>query len=214
MFLNRPEAGKLLANALHHYFGKDVIVLALPRGGVPVAAEIAFALKAPLDLIFAHKIGHPLQEEYAIAAVSEGGAMVGHPEELEQVDKKWLEEEKEKTYKKMMLQRKLYLQERKKPDLKDRVVILVDDGVATGLTLLAAIFEVKQFAPAKLVIAVPVAPQNTADKIKEQVDELIALQVDQDGLFLGSVGAYYQEFPQVQDQEVIELLKQNKQINL
>lgn len=211
MFFNRQEAGKLLAEALKSHLGEDVVVLALPRGGVPVASPISFALKAPLDLIFAHKIGHPLQKEYAIAAITEGGHMVGHEEELKRVDKGWLEKEKEKTFQNMKRQRSLYLQERKKPVLKDKIVILVDDGVATGLTLLAAILEVKQLNPKKLIIAVPIAPKNTAEKIKKQVDELVALKVDEDELFLGAVGAYYEEFVQVQDQEVIDLLKKNKQ---
>lgn len=211
MFLNRREAGNLLAKALEHYLGRDVVVLALPRGGVPIAAQIALALKAPLDLIFSHKIGHPLQNEYAIAAITEEGQMVGHIEELNRVDKEWLAREKEKTFQKMKLQRKLYLKGRKKPDLKDKIVILVDDGVATGLTLLAAILEVKQLNPKKLVVAVPIAPKNTADEIRKRVDELVVLQIDEDRLFLGAVGAYYQEFDQVEDEEVVDVMKQVEQ---
>lgn len=210
-FLNRKEAGQLLAKALLPYLGQDVVVLGLPRGGVVLAAAIAFTLKAPLDLVFAHKIGHPFQPEYAIAAISEAGDVIGNLEELKKVDKEWLEKEKEKIFLTMKQRRKLYLQEKEKLVLTDKIAIIVDDGVATGWTLLAAILEVKHLHPKKIIVAVPIAPKNTADKIRKQVDELVALQIDSDERFLGAVGAYYQEFYQVEDQEVIDLLQQNRQ---
>lgn len=205
VFLDRKQAGQMLAKALTSYADKNVIVLALPRGGVVLGLEIALALKAPLNLLFAHKIGHPLHTEYAIAAISEGGEVVGNEQELSLIDKKWLEEKKRITLETMKEKRKFYLKNRKKPDLDNKTVILVDDGVATGLTLFSAILELKQAHPKKIVIAVPVVSKSTAVKIQEQVDALVALQIEVS--FLGSVGSYYKNFPQVEDAEVISLLE-------
>lgn len=206
MFKDRREAGVKLGEALLPYRSEDVIVLAIPRGGVVLAYEIAKALSAPLDLIFAHKIGHPLQEEYAIAAISEEGHLIGHAKELEHVTPEWLETEKQKTLMEIKRKRNLYLKGRKKPDLKDKVVIIVDDGIATGLTLRAAILEAKHAKPKKLIVATAVAPKSTADSIKKDVDEFVALTIDPEDKFLGSVGAYFESFHQVTDNEVINLL--------
>ncbi len=120
MFKDRKEAGTGLAKALDKYRNEDLIVLAIPRGGIVLAYEIAKFLNAPLDLIFAHKIGHPGFEEYAIAAVSESGFLVGHPGELASVKKEWLENEKAKIISEISHRRKLYLKGREKPILKDK----------------------------------------------------------------------------------------------
>lgn len=205
-FKDRRDAGIRLGKLLLPYRNEDVIVLAIPRGGIVLAHEIAKALGAPLDLIFAHKIGHPLQEEYAIAAISEEGYVVGHPEESQHISQEWLEKEKRKTLIEIQRRRQLYLQGRKKPALTNKIVILVDDGIATGLTLRAAILEAKHAKPKKLIVATPVSPKSTADSIKKDVDEFVALTIDPDAQFLGAVGAYYETFPQVEDQEVINLL--------
>lgn len=206
-FKDRTEAGKLLAQKLLAYKGKNTVVLGLPRGGVVLAKEIASLLECSLDLLFAHKIGHPLQEEYAIAAISESGYMVGNEGELALVDAKWLEEEKKKVLSKMQMQRTLYLKGRKPTDLKNKTIILVDDGVATGLTFFAAVEEAKHLDPPKLLIAVPIIPQMTAQRLSEKVDALVALCIEPNTHFLGSVGAYYDLFPQISDATVIQLLK-------
>lgn len=206
-FKDRQEAGKLLAKALMKYKDEDVIIYALPRGGVVVAAEIAKSLKAPLELILAHKIGHPYQTEYAIAAVSEGGHTVGNPREVHSIDKKWFESEKNHQMNEIKRKRTLYLKGRKEIPVKDKVAILVDDGIATGLTMEAGILELKHHQPKKIVVAVPVAPKSTADLIKTQADEFIGLEVPENYHFLGAVGAYYQNFSQTEDEEVIEILE-------
>ncbi|PIS00697.1 MAG: phosphoribosyl transferase [Chlamydiae bacterium CG10_big_fil_rev_8_21_14_0_10_35_9] len=206
LFKNRKEAGYLLAKALESYREQDLIVLGLPRGGVLVASEIASFLKAPLDLAFARKIGHPLQEEYAIAAVSENGYLVGNSRELEITDKKWLEEEKEKAIAEIKRRRSTYLPQRPQPVLTDKIVIIADDGIATGLTLQAAIQDIKSQQPKKVIVAVPVSPKSTAELIADQVDEFVCFQTDPDYLFLGGISAYYEDFHQVSDREILDIL--------
>jgi predicted phosphoribosyltransferase len=204
MFKDRKDAGQRLSQLLLPYRSEDVIVLAIPRGGIVLAHEIAKALNAPLDLLFAHKIGHPLQEEFAIAAISEEGYLVGNPEEY--ASPEWLENAKQKALLEIKRRRNFYLKGRKKPNLVNKVVILVDDGIATGLTLKAALLEVKQAKPKKLIVATAVAPKSTADSIKNEVDAFVALTIDPDSQFLGAVGAYFENFPPVEDQEVMNLL--------
>ncbi len=204
MFKDRRDAGQRLSKLLLPYRSEDVIVLAIPRGGIVLAHEIAKALNAPLDLLFAHKIGHPLQEEFAIAAISEDGYLVGNPEEY--ASPEWLENAKQKALLEIKRRRNFYLKGRKKPNLVNKVVILVDDGIATGLTLKAALLEVKQAKPKKLIVATAVAPKSTADSIKNEVDAFVALTIDPDSQFLGAVGAYFENFPPVEDQEVMNLL--------
>jgi len=203
---DRTEAGIRLSKLLLPYRHEDVIVLAIPRGGVVLGYEIAKALKAPLDLIFAHKIGHPLQEEFAIAAISEEGYVVGDPKQFQNVNQKWLENEKQKVLTEMKRRRNLYLKGKPKSNLTNKTVILVDDGIATGLTLRAAILEVKHAKPKKIIVATAVAPKSTAESIKNDVDEFVALIIDPDSQFLGAVGAYFDAFPQVEDQAVMKLL--------
>lgn len=206
-FKNRQEAGKLLAQALIKYKGDDVVVYALPRGGVVTAAEIAKALNAPLDLILAHKIGHPYHPEYAIAAVSENGYIVGTERELQSLDKKWFETEKKHQMMELKRKREKYLKGKKEIPLENKIAILVDDGIATGLTMQAGILELKHRHPKKIVVAVPVAPKSTAELLKSQADEFIGLEVPEDFNFLGAVGAYYEDFSQTEDEEVIKILQ-------
>ena len=162
-FKNRAEAGRLLAKALSHYAGQDVAVYALPRGGVVTAAEIAQRLHAPLDLVIARKIGHPRAPEYAIAAIAEDGHMVANDEELEMVDAAWLEEEKASQRSEAKRRRVMYLGDRPPIPAEGKVAILVDDGVATGLTDLAAVRAVRKRGAARVVVAVPVgAPPSLA----------------------------------------------------
>src|SRR3989344_4029036 len=189
-FKDRPEAGRLLARALKKYKGKDVIVYALPRGGVVTALEIARYLHAPLDLIIARKIGHPYSPEYAIAAIAENGHIVSERGELASVDEKWLTEAIERERQEVTRRRKKYLKKIKEISAKGKIAILVDDGVATGLTLRVGIVELIHRHPKKIVVAVPVIQKSTANIIKAEADELVTLQRPSDDKFLGAVGAY------------------------
>lgn len=206
-FTDRTEAGQLLADKLKKYKDKDIVVYALPRGGVVTALEIAKYLDAPLDLVITRKIGHPYQPEYAIAAVAENGHIVGTQSELESVDKKWLKEEIERQKQEAKRRRKKYLAGREKREVHGKVAILVDDGIATGLTMRAGIKELQHRHPKKIVIAVPVIPQSTSAVLKKEKSEVIALDVPPDDKFLGAVGSYYEDFSPVEDEEVIAILK-------
>lgn len=199
-FINRSDAGKQLAELLKKYKNQDVIVYALPRGGVVVAYEIAKALKAPLDLIFAHKIGHPYHAEYAVGAVTESGLVFAEEPE-------YIEEEAKKRQMDLMKQRrKLYLKGRPPLPAEGKTAIIVDDGVATGRTLKAGILELRKMNPETIVVAVPVAPESTLNELASLADEAVCLLTPSDGAYLGAVGAYYLHFGQVEDEEVIALL--------
>ncbi len=204
-FHNRKEAGKLLADALIKYRGEEVIVYALPRGGVVLGYEVANALNAPLDLLIARKIAHPASPEYAIAAVTESGEMSVSEPELALLDKKWFREAAEKQREEAKRRRVKYLGDRSSAETAGKTAIIVDDGLATGLTMEAGIKELKKLHPKKIVVAVPVAPADTKIKISKMVDEIIVLCTPE--IFLGAVGNYYTEFPQVEDEEVIRLMK-------
>lgn len=210
LFKNRKEAGKLLASALKKYKGKDVIVYCLPRGGVVTGLEIARYLNAPLDLIITRKIGHPNDFEYALAAVAKNGHIVATRNELTSVDGKWLKEEIEKQRLEAVRRGKKYLHGRSAISAKGKIAILVDDGVATGLTLRVGIIELKHRNPSKLIVAVPIIPKSVAQVIESETDELIALEIPSDDKFLGSVGAYYEDFSQVEDQYVVGILNRHK----
>jgi predicted phosphoribosyltransferase len=205
MFADRKEAGRELAQRLFAYKGKDVVVYALPRGGVPVAYEISQALSAPLDLVITRKIGHPHNPEYAICAVSESGEMECDEFERKRIGAAWLREEAARQVAEAKRRRDAYLG-RESISPKGKIAIIVDDGVATGLSISLAIREIKKQNPARVVVAVPVIPVDTAETLKIAADELVALEVGKP--FLGSIGAYYREFPQVEDEEVIRLLKE------
>lgn len=212
-FKNRRDAGRMLAQALMKYKDQDVVVFALPRGGVVTAEEIAKALNAPLDLILAHKIGHPYHSEYAIAAISESGQIVGNPREMQAVDKKWFESEKIHQMMEIKRKRKEYLKGKKEIPVKDKIAILVDDGIATGLTMQVGILELKQRHPKKIVVAVPVSPRSTANLLKTMADEFVGIEVPEDYDFLGAVGAYYADFSQTEDDEVIQILENHSSTN-
>lgn len=205
-FENREDAGRQLSQLLKKYKNMPVVVYALPRGGVPVAAEISRFLEAPIDLIFAHKIGHPYQPEYAIAAISESGHMIGPSLEIaESLGNDWLELQKTDQLNEIKRKREKYLKGRNNISVENKIAILVDDGIATGLTMIVGINELKDRHPKKIVVAVPVAPRRTSNLIKTIVDDFVGIEVD-DYDFLGAVGAYYKEFTQVDDDEVIEIL--------
>lgn len=205
IFANRAEAGRLLAKELSRYKGKDVVVCGLPRGGVVPAVEIGRYLNAPVDLVIVRKIGYPGVPEYAIGAIAEDGHMLGS-EELETVDPSWLEREKKRQREEARRRREKYLGGKPSISVEGKIAILVDDGVATGLTLRVGIVELRHRRPKKLVVAVPVLPQSTAARIRPEVDELVALQIPRDTEYLGAVGAYYEDFSPVEDEEVIALM--------
>jgi len=204
-FKDRAEAGRLLAQALETYQGQDVVVYALPRGGVVTALEIAKFLKAPLDLIIVRKIGHPTQPEYAIAAVSDND-MIGNEDEIRDVDEKWLKEKIAEERLEIKRRQKNYLQGKKEISIAGKIAIIVDDGIATGLTMRVAVKELKNRHPQKIVVAVPVTPTSTAEILQKETSEVVALDKPKDEEYLGSVGSYYTDFPQVEDDEVINVL--------
>lgn len=206
-FKDRAEAGRLLAYKLKKYEGKNVVVYALPRGGVITALEIAKYLNAPLDLIITRKIGHPYNPEYAIAATAENGHIVGTERELKSVDEEWLKEEIERQRFEAKRRREKYLQGKAEVPVEGKIAILVDDGIATGLTMRVGIMELKHRHPKKIVVAVPIVPKTTAARLKDEAEELVSLDIPSDDAFLGAVGAYYGEFSPVEDEEVIAVLK-------
>jgi predicted phosphoribosyltransferase len=207
LFRDRTEAGRLLAARLEQYAGKpDVMVLALPRGGVPVAYEVARALPAPMDVFIVRKLGVPGQEELAMGAVATGGVRVlndqvvkglGIPEYMIDAVVKWETEE-------LKRRERLYRGDRPPPDVRGKTVILVDDGLATGSTMLAAARALRQQGPARIVVAVPVAAPDTCELLKADVDEVVCAVTPEP---FYAVGLWYRDFSQTTDEEVRELLE-------
>lgn len=206
IFKNREEAGEKLAILIEKFEGKDVVVYALPRGGVVIGAEIAHALNAPLDLIITRKIGHPNQQEYAVGAVAENGQAIFDDTAISDIDKNYLVSETERQKLEARRRREVYLKGKKSIPCEGKIAILVDDGIATGLTIKAAIRELKMhYQPKKIVVAVPVAPFDIIQEIETQENvEVVALEIPEQ--FFGAIGSYYQNFPPVTDEEVINLL--------
>lgn len=207
IYENRSDAGKRLARELAGYKSQEPVILALPRGGVPVGAEIAKALDAPLDLILVRKLGVPMQPELAMGAVIDGAephvvrnediiALLAMPEEeFEQICARELAE--------IERRRKLYLADRPRAELRDRVVIVVDDGIATGATVRAALEAIRRKGPRKLVLAVPVAPTSTLNELESEAGEIVCLQRFEP---FYAIGLYYTDFHQISDREVIAIL--------
>jgi len=208
LFKNREDAGKQLAAALEKYRGEDIVVFALPRGGVVPAVAIANRLDAPLDLILTKKIGHPANSEYAICAIAEDGDPICNAAEIELLDPAWFGAATDKVRREINRRRSAYMPALAPQPAGGKTVIVVDDGIATGLTMLAAITALKQRTPKKLIVAIPVVPYDTAKKLMALTDELVSLDIDRN--YRGSVGAYYQDFPQLEDSEVLTLLKSVK----
>ena len=204
-FKDRTDAGRKLAQALDSYANQDGVVYALPRGGVVLGVEVARALRMPLDLLIPRKLGHPLQPEYAIGAVVESGEMVVNQWEVSRVDPQWFKREVEAERREARRRRELYLGGRAPAAVKGKIAIIVDDGIATGLTMEVAIRDARHRAPGRLVVAVPVAPPETVERLAREVDEFVVL--DRSPYYLGAVGAYYDYFTQVSDDEVVALLR-------
>ena len=203
-FKNRQQAGQQLAIALQKYKSQDTVVYALPRGGVVTGAEVAKHLGARLDLIIPRKIGHPYNSEYAIAAVAENGEVVKNEDELRHIDQQWLAREVEEQLQEIKRRRRLYLGNRAAIDPKGKTAILVDDGLATGLTMKAAVGQLRRQKAKTIIVAVPVAPADTVKDIGNLADELVTLYIPTG---FGAIGAYYRDFDQISDEEVVELIK-------
>ncbi len=210
-FRNRTDAGQRLALALAKYRHQDGIVYPLPRGGVALGVEIARYLGMPLDLVIPRKIGHPYNPEYAICAVTEHGAPICNEREVAQADPVWFRRRVEDERQEARRRRELYLAGRAPLAVEGKTAILVDDGIATGLTMRAAVRDIKERRPARLIVAIPVAPKDTAERLRREVDEVVALDISD--FYLGAVGAYYDEFPQLDDDEVVQLLEPPRHTN-
>jgi predicted phosphoribosyltransferase len=204
-FRDREQAGRALAGALEQYRNSSVILYALPRGGVVVGAVVAQELGAPLELVIARKVGHPFSAEYAIGALTEQGPLVMDARVAAGIDEEWLVSAVARERQEARRRRERYAGNRAWRTPGERIVLLVDDGMATGLTMLAAVRELKQHQPKRVVVAVPVASPEAVEMVQQEVDEVVALVVPSFGF--ASVGAYYDEFDQVSDEEVIEILK-------
>jgi ribose-phosphate pyrophosphokinase len=204
-FRDRRDAGTQLGRLLAPYAGPLTVVYALPRGGVVLGAVVAEMLGAPLDVVIARKVGHPMNPEYALCAVTEHGQPVCNPHEVEAVDPAWLETATTREREEAARRRARYLGTRPSISAEGKVAILVDDGIATGLTMRAAIRDIWRQHPSKVVVAVPVIPAETAVVLREEADEVVAVEVVTD--FFGAVGMYYDDFRQVEDDEVICLLR-------
>lgn len=203
-FKDRAEAGAQLAQLLLAYKPANAIICPLPRGGVVLGVEIARALGAPVELLIPRKIGHPYNPEYAVGAITESGQAVWNEAEVSQLDQAWLQSEAAKEQAEARRRRLAYTGRNERISLTGKIVILVDDGIATGLTMLAAIREAKAQKPAKIVVAVPVLPDDTVSVLELEGVIVEALEVP--ALYLGAVGAYYNRFDQVSDDEVKRLL--------
>jgi putative phosphoribosyl transferase len=205
-FADRAEAGRLLAEQLHHYEGRpDTIVLALPRGGVPVGYEIAAKLRLPLDVFVVRKLGVPGQPELAMGAIASGGVRVLNEDVLRAMPyaAATVAEITAEETREVERRERDYRQDRPAPELRGRTVILVDDGLATGATMLAAIAALRRQEPAQVVVAVPVCPPETLEEVARAADEVVVLFAPE---WFRGVGQFYDDFSQVSDKAVRDLL--------
>ena len=207
IFTNRVEAGRMLAERLKPFaHRKDVIVLGIPRGGIPVAFEIAEALGAPLDVFVARKLGVPGQEELAFGAIASGGVRVLDPEIIEATGISETDIAEVTARERIELERRerLYRGSRPPLDVGGRTAILVDDGIATGSSIRAAISALRHLKPARLIVAAPVAPAATCEQLRTEVEDLVCVDMPRS---FRAIGEFYEDFSQVTDQEVTDLLR-------
>lgn len=207
-FKDRTDAGKQLAEELQDYKNEDVVVYALPRGGVEIGAITANSLNAPFDLLIARKIGHPNWAEYAVGAVTESGEPVWNKAETRAIDEEWLQAAVKEQREEAKRRRDAYLKDYPQIDPANKTAIITDDGVATGLTLMAAIKDLRQKNPEKIVVAAPVASFDVATNLEQYADEVVILQAPRFGF--GAVGAYYEKFDQVSDKTVKQIMSEFK----
>jgi putative phosphoribosyl transferase len=209
LFEDRADAGRRLAEALKTYAGRsDLIVLALPRGGVPVAYEVARALNAPLDLLIVRKLGTPGNPELAMGAIASGGASVLNREvvSMYRISDETIEQAAAKERRELERRERLYRGDRPYPELENRCIIVVDDGIATGATMRAGLAALRQKNPACIVVAVPLAPPDTLERLRTEVDEVVCLTTPEPFF---AVGQGYRDFSQTSDDEVREILVQS-----
>jgi predicted phosphoribosyltransferase len=205
-FRDRYEAGRILAGKLQHYAGRpDVLVLALPRGGVPVAFEVAQALGAPLDVFLVRKLGVPGHEELAMGALASGGVRVLNEDVVRELDipAETIEAVTAAEQQELLRREQLYRDGRPAPDVRGRTVILIDDGLATGSTMRAAVAALREQGPARIVVAVPVAAPSTCREFRDVADDIVCAITPE---HFYAVGMWYQDFSQTTDDEVRELL--------
>lgn len=200
MFSDRSDAGIRLALKLRKFRNQAAVILAVPRGGVPVAYEVAKELNLPLEVMLVKKLGHPRNNEYAIGAV---GLQESFVFSIEDVSPFYIQQETEKVRSRLKEMQQKFMAGREPENLEGKTVIVVDDGIATGNTLLATVRILKRSRPAKIVVAAPVVSMSAADKLGAEVDELIALLIP---ARFKSVGAFYEDFTQVSDEEAIGYL--------
>lgn len=212
LFRNRREAGRALGTELGAWTGRDdVLVLGLPRGGVPVAFEVAAMLDAPLDVFLVRKLGAPGQEELAMGAIASGGVRVLNRSVIESLGVSADEIERAVQREDIELQRRAlsYRGDRRPLDLRGKIAILVDDGLATGSSMRAAVEAARKLAPAQVIVAVPVAPRSTVREMLAIADDVVCVATPEP---FYSVGRFYEEFDQTSDEEVRELLRRTTPI--
>ena len=211
IFKDRRDAGRKLAARLTHYADRgDVLVLALPRGGVPVAYEVAQELKAPLDVFLVRKLGVPGHDELAMGAIASGGVRVVNKDLVDylRIPDQVIDEIAAVEQRELERRALAYRDDRPPPEIKDRIVILIDDGLATGATMRAAAASLRLQKPGRIVVAVPVSSPETCDELRSEVDEIVCAFTPQN---LQGVGLWYEDFSQTSDEEVRELLKRTVQ---
>lgn len=203
MFRNRTEAGYLLAAELLRYKGQPVVVMAIPRGGLPLGAIIAKTLNAPLDVALSKKIGHPFNREYAIGAVSRNQIVLSKPQGVSQA---YIESETKRLRESLEERHRLFHRKKSPVPLKGKQVIVVDDGIATGNTLRVTVALIAAESPEKIVVAIPVAPPDAVRRLEAmpEVDEVICLQTPRD---FHAVGQFYENFKAVSDKEALEIFE-------
>ena len=210
LFKDRRQAGEKLAELLKQYKGQQPLILAVPRGGVAVAEPVWEAIGGEMDLIITRKLGAPYQPELAVGAVSSDGFVMVNENLISRLNitEDFVKEVAEKEQEEINRRLELYRGSRPLPEVNQRLVILIDDGVATGYTLLAALRSLREKKPARLVLAVPVGPPDTFDKLEKEVDELVYVKAPDN---FAAVGQFYRNFNQASDRDVVEVMEKTWQ---
>ena len=208
-FRNRDEAAEYLLQALKTYRGQDPLILAIPRGAVPMAARIAAGLGGEANVVLVRKLRAPHQPELAIGAIDESGQyFLNHYAQGLSVDEEYLEREKQLQMKVLRERRELYTPARPQVDPRERIVIVVDDGIATGSTMMAALRALRSKSPKRLIAATAIAPSDTLARLRPYADEIVCLETP---LNFQAVGQFFEDFSQVSDEEVVHLLRESRQ---